>query len=49
MAQSTTFAGQVEANLSKLDSRPEFGGDRLWLTFYLVGPPRGPTARRGVP
>ena len=39
MAQSTTFAEQVEANLPKLDARPEFGGDRLWLTFYLMGSP----------
>jgi hypothetical protein len=39
MAQSNAFAEQVEANLRKLDARPEFGGDRLWLTFYLMGPP----------
>ena len=39
MAQSNTFAEQVEANLPKLDARPEFGRDRLWLTFYLMGPP----------
>jgi len=39
MAQSNTFAEQVEANLPRLDARPEFGGDRIWLTFYLMGPP----------
>ncbi len=39
MAQSNTFAEQVEANLPKLDARPEFSGDRVWLTFYLMGPP----------
>src|SRR3954454_22419611 len=39
MAQPNTFAEQVEANLPKLDARPEFGGERLWLTFYLMGPP----------
>jgi hypothetical protein len=39
MAQSNTFAEQVEANLPKVDARPEFSGDRLWLTFYLMGPP----------
>ena len=39
MAQPNIFAEQVEANLPKLDARPEFGGDRLWLTFYMMGPP----------
>ena len=39
MAQPNSFAEQVEANLPKLDARPEFSGDRLWLTFYLMGPP----------
>jgi hypothetical protein len=39
MAQPNPFAEQVEANLPKLDARPEFGGDRIWLTFYLMGPP----------
>ena len=33
------MAEQVEANLPRLYERPEFGGDRLWLTFYLMGPP----------
>ena len=39
MAQLKSLAEQVEANLPKVDARPEFGGDRLWLTFYLMGPP----------
>ena len=39
MTQPNTFAEQVEANLPKLDARTEFGGDWLWLTFYLMGQP----------
>ena len=39
MAQRKSLAEQVEANLRKVDARPEFGGDQLWLTFYLIGPP----------
>jgi hypothetical protein len=38
MGQSNALAGQVGANLPKLDARPEFDGDLLWLTFYLMGP-----------
>jgi hypothetical protein len=39
MANPNTLAEQVEASLPKLNVRPEFSGDRLWLTFYLMGPP----------
>ena len=39
MAQRKSLAEQFEANLSRLDERPEFAGDRLWLTFYLMGQP----------
>jgi hypothetical protein len=39
MTESGSIAEQVEANLSKLDVHPEFDGTRLWLTFYLTGPP----------
>lgn len=39
MAQYPSLAEQVKANLPKLDARPEFGAERLWLTFYLMGPP----------
>ncbi len=39
MAQRNTFAEQIEASLSKLGARPQFKGDRLWLTFYLMGAP----------
>lgn len=39
MAQPNIFAEQVEANLPKLHGRPDFAGDGLWLTFYLVGAP----------
>lgn len=39
MARPNSLAEQVEANLPKIHARPEFGGDRLWLTFYLTGPP----------
>lgn len=30
---------QVRANLPKLDGRPEFSGDRIWVTFYVCGAP----------
>lgn len=39
MALSSMFAEQVEANLPKLAAQPDLGGDQLWLTFYLMGPP----------
>ena len=39
MAQPNPFAEQVEANLPKLGLQSEFNLDRLWLTFYLMGPP----------
>jgi hypothetical protein len=39
MAQPKSLEEQVRANLPKLDARPEFAGNRLWLTFYLGGPP----------
>jgi hypothetical protein len=39
MGKSNHFEQQVRQNLPKLDARPEFGADRLWLTFYLMGPP----------
>ena len=30
---------QVISNLAKVDVTPQFTGKRLWLTFYLCGPP----------
>ena len=39
MGQSNHFEEQVKENLPKLHVRPEFGANRLWLTFYLTGPP----------
>lgn len=30
---------QVRANLAKVDAAPQFTGKRVWLTFYLCGPP----------
>jgi hypothetical protein len=30
---------QVRANLRKVEQQLEFAGHRLWLTFYLCGPP----------
>ena len=39
MAQSSEFRKQVQANLAKLEARPDFDADRPWLTFYLMGPP----------
>jgi hypothetical protein len=30
---------QVRANLAKVDATPQFTGNRMWLTFYLCGPP----------
>lgn len=39
MAQGDPFKEQVKTNLAKLNAQPEFGADRLWLTFYLSGPP----------
>jgi len=39
MAQKTSFAEQIGENLSKVEARSEFVGDRVWLTFYLSGPP----------
>jgi hypothetical protein len=39
MDRTTSVDEQVRANLAKLDAVPAFVGDRLWLTFYLSGPP----------
>ena len=39
MAQRKSLVEQVEANLPRLDERPEFAGDQFWLTFYLMGQP----------
>lgn len=36
--RESRLAEQVRANLAKAEARPEFTGDRLWLTFYLSGP-----------
>jgi hypothetical protein len=38
--QRRDFEQQVRANLPKVEARPEFAGDRLWLTFYLCGLPK---------
>jgi hypothetical protein len=39
MAQANPFEEQVQANLPKLEERPEFAAELLWLTFYLMGSP----------
>jgi hypothetical protein len=39
MEQPNLIEEQVRANLPKVEQRPEFAGNRLWLTFYLGGPP----------
>ncbi len=39
MAEPSSFEEQVQRNLPKVEARPEFEGDRLWLTFYLCGQP----------
>ena len=30
---------QVRTNLAKVGAAPQFRGKRVWLTFYLCGPP----------
>ena len=39
MDRSKPLDEQVKANLAKVEARPQFTGERLWLTFYLCGPP----------
>ncbi len=39
MGQPNRFGEQVQSNLTKLDNRPEFASEQLWLTFYLSGSP----------
>src|SRR3954453_13919529 len=39
MNQPNSFEEQVRRNFPKVEARPEFDGDRLWLTFYLCGEP----------
>lgn len=41
MEPSKPLDEQIATNLIKVQSRPEFNGDRGWLTFYLCGPPNG--------
>ena len=38
MMRPAPLSQQIEANFRKVAASPEFG-DRLWLTFYLWGPP----------
>jgi hypothetical protein len=38
MKQRTSLKEQIEENLPKVHSRPEFADDHGWLTFYLCGP-----------
>src|SRR4051794_11306981 len=39
MAEPNSFEEQVQRNLPKVEAWPEFDSERLWLTFYLCGPP----------
>ena len=39
MASKGSFHEQVSANLLKMEAMPDFAAERLWLTFYLCGPP----------
>ena len=38
MDRTKSLDEQVSANLTKLEA-PQFAGNRVWLTFYLSGPP----------
>jgi hypothetical protein len=40
MERTKPLAEQVRANLAKVDAAPQFTGKRVWLTFYLCGPPQ---------
>lgn len=39
MGQPTSFEEQIRANLPQVQASLQFAGSRLWLTFYLWGPP----------
>jgi hypothetical protein len=39
MMQPLSLPQQIEANFRKVEASPEFGGERLWLTFTLWGQP----------
>ena len=34
-----SVAEQIKANVERVESEPWLGMERLWLTFYLCGPP----------
>ena len=39
MMKPLSLSQQIEANFRKVEASPAFSGERLWLTFYLSGPP----------
>jgi len=39
MTEKGSFQKQVSGNLLKMEAMPQFAVERLWLTFYLCGPP----------
>jgi ferredoxin-NADP reductase len=39
MTPKASLHEQVSANLLNMEALPHFAADRLWLTFYLCGPP----------
>lgn len=39
MKHALSLRQQIEENFRGVDGSPEFGGESLWLTFYLWGPP----------
>jgi hypothetical protein len=39
MADKGSLHEQVSANLLKMEAMPHFAAERVWLTFYLCGPP----------
>lgn len=39
MDRTQSLNEQVRANLAKIDAASDFSGNRVWLTFYLSGPP----------
>jgi hypothetical protein len=40
MGRTKPLGEQVRTNLAKLDATSELARKRLWLTFYLSGPPK---------
>ena len=39
MERATSLDEQVRTNLANIAAAPQFAGNRVWLTFYLCGPP----------